>query len=182
MALPSHSDRTAPETGLGLALPPQLEQTLPETAAASVSQFCEMAPGIPWSNQTLDDMVKTLKENSVLSKTTTAPGFAQINATIFHFHKMVKKEEKVELKAHVSYCSRRRVNGYEAAELFAENNFPLDRNGVKESIEFLQKGVQNLKRRGMCESRLALERPVKRIRVGETGLCASCLMQRAVFS
>ena len=55
MALPSHSDRTAPETGLGLALPPQLEQTLPETAAASVSQFCEMAPGIPWSNQILDD-------------------------------------------------------------------------------------------------------------------------------
>jgi hypothetical protein len=180
MALPSHSDRTAPETGLGLALPPQLEQTLPETAAASVSQFCEMAPGIPWSNQTLDDMVETLKENSVLSKTTW--GSASINASIFRFFKMVKKEEKVELKAHVSYCSGHRVNGYETAELFAEKKFPLDRNGVKESIEFLQKGVQNLKRRGMCEPCLALERPVKRIRVGETGLCASCLMRRAVFS
>ena len=182
MALPSHSDRTAPETGLGLALPPQLEQTLPETAAASVSQFCEMAPGIPWSNQTLDDMVETFKQGSVLSKTTTAPGFAQINASIFRVSKMVKKEEKVKLNAQVSYCSGHRVNGYETAELFAEKKFPLDRNGVKESIEFLQKGVQNLKRRGMCEPCLALERSVKRIRVGETGLCVSCLTRRAVFS
>ena len=139
MALPSHSDRTAPETGLGLALPPQLEQTLPQTAAAFVSQFCEMAPGIPWSNQTLDDMVETFKAQSVISKTTTAPGFAQINASIFRFFKMVKKEEKVELKAHVRYCSGHVTqimsprnpglfaqDGVENPALFAEKKFPLD--------------------------------------------------------
>ena len=73
MKMPQHLARTA-LCSLLLAivamanLPPQLVQTLPEIAAASVSQLCEMAPGIPRSSQILDDMVETLKLNPMSSK------------------------------------------------------------------------------------------------------------------
>ena len=74
-----------------MALPPQLEQILPETAGTLVSQLCEMAP---WSNQILDDMLETLKDNSMSSKLALSPpadGITKIEADLFCDYQRVKK-------------------------------------------------------------------------------------------
>jgi len=130
-------------------LPPQLVQTLPETAAAAVSQLCEMAPGIPWSNQILDDMAETLKNQGAISSklalSLPVDGIAKIEADLFCGSQKVKKEWKTEIRAVVHYyCGRQNQHGYEHPGCFSKS-FPMDRPGVKMAIEFLQESVQNVK-------------------------------------
>ena len=168
-------------------IPPQLEQELPETAAAALSQFCEMAPGIPWSNQILDDMLETLKSNSysIPSKLALSPpvdGITKIEANLIRAGQRVKKEWKAEVRAMVHYyCGRQNQHGYEHSGSF-EKTFPMDRTGLKKAIEFLQETVQNVKRRGLCETCLASDPPRKRLRVGAAGLCTTCLVTKAAFA
>ena len=167
-------------------LPPQLAQTLPEPAAEMVSQLCEMAPGIPWSNQILDDMMETLKNNATSSKLALSPpvdGITTIEADLFCDYQRVKKgkTEICGIRAVVHYyCGRQNQHGSEHPGTFAKS-FPMDRTGLKMAIEFLQASVQNVKRRGYCETCLTSEPPLKRLRVGGSGSCSSCVLQKAVF-
>ena len=166
-------------------LPPQLVQMLPESAAASVSPFCEMAPGIPWSNQIFDDMVETLKnQNCISSKLALSPpvdGITKIEADLFCDRQKVKKEWKTEILAAVRYyCGLQNRQGYECPG-GSEKTFPMDRTGVKKAIEFLQASVQNVKRRELRETCLTSEPPMKRLRVGGSSFCSSCVLQKAAF-
>ena len=143
MKMPQHLARTA-LCSLLLAivamanLPPQLVQTLPETAAEMVSQLCEMAPGIPWSNQILDDMLETLKSNSISSKLALSPpvdGITTIEASLIRNSQRVTKELKTEIGAMVHYyCGRQNQHGYEHPGCFAKS-FPMDRTGIKKAYQ-----------------------------------------------
>jgi hypothetical protein len=174
-------------------LPLQLVQTLPEPAAASVSQLCEMAPGIPWTNQILDDMVEALKDQPCIPSQLTLSlpvngimsspvgGITKFEAFLFCARRKVKKEMKTEIRAVVNYyCGVQNQHGIQCPARF-EKTFPMDRTGIKKAIEFLQASVQNLKRKGLCETCMTREPPLKCLRVGGSGFCSSCVLQKALF-
>ena len=167
-------------------LPPQLVQTLPGPAAASVGQLCEMAPDIPWTNQILDDILESLKGDPLYISvarpvSSLVDGITKFDAFLICERHKVKKEMKMEIRAFVRYyCGRQDRHGYEQPTDF-EEFFPMDRTGVKKAIEFLQASVQNVKRRGLCQTCLTSEPPLKRLRVGGSGFCSSCVLQKAVF-
>ena len=145
-----------------------------------------MAPGIPWSNQILNDMLETLKDNRISSKLTLSPpvdGITTIEADLFCDYQRVKKG-KTEIRGIRAvvhyYCGRQNQHGFEHPGSFAKT-FPMDRTGIKMAIEFLQESVQNVKRRGLCETCLTSESPMKRLRVGGSGFCSSCVLQKAAF-
>ena len=164
-------------------LPPQLERTVPEPAAASIGKFSEMAPGIPWSNQTLDDMLETLRRSHINTKVVLSPpltGITRIESDLFT--QRTKKEWKSEIFAVVDYyCGRGSSPGYPEHPAHLNKTFPMDRTGLKQAIEYLQSNVQNVKRRGLCETCLAEEPPMKRLRVGGNAFCSKCVLQKAVF-
>ena len=167
-----------------MAIPQQLGHILSDQAAA-VQEFCNMAPGIQWSNQILDDMLETLGDSCISSKIEMTPsvtGLTQIKADLFtEYRKVGRKETKKMIRATVAYYSGRDINshGLEFPGHFTKL-FQSDRAGLKDAICFLQQTVQNLKRRGLCETCLTTERPIKRLRVGDTGLCSTCLLHKAV--
>ena len=69
---------------------PQLEHVLPGPALLSVNEMCEMAPGIPWSNQILDDLLDTLSVNNpFVPEIKLSPpinGITRFQAGIFREH------------------------------------------------------------------------------------------------
>jgi hypothetical protein len=162
-------------------IPPQLDHVLPGPALLSVNEMCEMMPGIPWTNQILDDLVDTLRDTNIFQVNNLSPpvgGITAITVGLYHERTRVKGKRKMEISARVFYyCSAQSHRGHENPATKV-TIFPLDRTGVKAAIEFLQATVQNIKRRGMCEPCRTLEPPVKRLRVGNSGLCASCLVKK----
>ena len=166
-----------------MAIPQQLALQL-SVHAAAVQDFCNMAPGIPWTNQMLDDMLETLEQTNLSSNIELTPpvhGLTKIGAYIFRDQRKVKKEMKSEIRATVHYyCGHDGPNGFEIPNTF-EKMFDCDRAGLKDAICYLQRHVQNVKRRGLCKTCLTAERPTKRLRVSDTNLCGSCLLQKAMF-
>ena len=151
-----------------MAIPQQLARELSDPAIA-IQEFCNMAPGIPWSNQILDDMLETLEVLEVVSMRTETPGngLTAISGSLFR----ARTRKKKTFFAMVSFD----FGGIQ------EKEFQFDRKGLKEAICFMQQKVQNIKRRGLCEPCNTGEHPKKRLRVGDTGLCASCLLQKSVL-
>ena len=133
----------------------------------------------------LDDMLDTLGESLLHSQIEMKPpvhGLTKISVNISKEQRKVKKEEKNEIHAIVYYyCGPdSRHGGYDHPSSF-EKTFGFDRAGLKDAICFVQRQVQNVKRRGLCKTCLEDERPMKRLRVGDTDLCGSCLLQKAIF-
>ena len=166
-----------------MAIPQQLVQMLPGPAADTVQQLCDMAPGVQWNNQTLDDMLEGKLPSLKIEFDPPNAGITKIEADLFRVSQKVKKEWKKEIRAVVHYyCGRNAPNPYllEHPERLSKD-FPNDRKGLKDAISYLQETVQNVRRRGLCETCLVLQPPVKRLRVGTTGLCSTCVVQKAVF-
>jgi hypothetical protein len=171
-----------------MAIPPQLAEVLSDHAAA-VQEFCNMAPGIPWTNQTLDDMLDNLDKKGTPSEQSntlylqsrfdaTINGIKLIEVRIMRQGRKVKKTWKRCINAAVYYEWDR---GVMSIGPDYDKDFDFDRKGLKDAISFVQEKVQNIKRRGLCNTCLTAERPRKRLRVGDTGLCSTCLLQKAVF-
>ena len=167
-----------------MAIPQQLARELSDHAAA-VQEFCNMAPGVAWSNQMLDDMLDSLSECSVrtdMKMTPPVQGLTLISVALFRDYRKVKKDVfQREIRAVVSYYGG--LKGSRGLEIpnTVEKTFGFDRAGLKDAICFLQRQVQNLKRRGLCQTCLTDERPTKRLRVSDTNLCSHCLLNKAMF-
>ena len=167
-----------------MAIPPQLACKLSDHAAA-VQDFCNMAPGVAWTNQMLDDMLEGFAESSVHTEMTFTPpvrGLTKISVWLIKTQRKVKKDVmKNEIRATVHYyCGRNGPFGSEDSNNLSKL-VDFDRAGLKDAICFLQRQVQNVKRRGLCEKCLTGERPSKRLRVADTNLCSNCLMNKALF-
>ena len=177
-----------------------LAPAVPDIVASSVASFCEMAPGVPYSQQLLDDILEGLQVTHEIYisaqhlwgdyyfNSLDTPGFAFIDVRLFCIKRKAKGATKQSLEAQVTFKAGG-INDappnvsfqYENATFAGCKEFPFDREGLKAAIEYLQMIVQNLKRCGLCAQCLAMARPVKRLRVGQSGLCGSCLLGRAVF-
>ena len=161
-----------------MAIPPQLARKLSNHATA-VQEFCNMAPGIPWTNQMLDDMLESLTAEGIVSMrvdmTPPVNGLTSICGTLLICEAKVKKA--IIARATFDWQA---VDIPEKGQIH-EKRFDFDRKGLKDAICFVQQKAQNIKRRGLCETCLTAERPRKRLRVGDTGLCTKCLLQKAVF-
>lgn len=57
-----------------------LASSVPDNVASSIASFCELAPGIPYTQQLLDDMLKTIETDAICARTTDVAGFARIEA------------------------------------------------------------------------------------------------------
>ena len=164
-----------------MAIPQQLAEQLSDPAGA-VQEFCNMAPGIPWTNQILDDMLDTLrKEKLILVQNKIIQpvnGLRLLKAHLMTKEIKVKKTTKQYICATVSYDKQ--YPYYDMGQIY-DKLFDFDRRGLKDAICFMQQTVQNIKRRGVCETCNTGERPKKRLCVADTGLCSSCLIHKVVF-
>ena len=167
-----------------MAIPPQLAEVL-SVQASAVQEFCNMASGIPWTNQMLDDMLETMAIKScwqVYSDMSPPMNGIVVNFDIKEekIGKTVKKFIVPEIGCWGGGSGAQTPAIYHGDGLFTKR-FAFDRQGLKQAIEFAQEKTQNMKRRGLCETCLTSERPAKRLRVGNTGLCTKCLLHKAVF-
>ena len=167
-----------------MAIPPQLACKLSDHAAA-VQDFCNLAQGIPWTNQMLDDMLETLAIKPYWQVySDMLPPMDGIVANFDIKEEKIGKTVKKNIVVQVGCFCGVSIAGtpaiYKGDGVF-EKRFAFDRQGLKQAIEFAQEKAQNIKRRGLCETCLKRERPAKRLRVGDTGLCTTCLLHKAVF-
>lgn len=164
------------------ALPPQLCQALGD-AAPKVAEFCEMAPGVPWSAELLDDMLS--------------------GSDLYYRFWRLKSGRADGMEIHMSYeVATRKANKQQIKEIrtriltkmpregmtcgFACREFPFDRAGLRHAIEFTQSAVNKLRRKGVCPCwedytpPLGYDMPApKRICVGTTGRCVDCILELA---
>ena len=161
----------------------QLQNVLPGTAAEIVNNCCEMAPGVPWSNLVLDDMLKTLKDAGALrNEKRDTPGFYSVESSILFETKTIKKVETFQLRACVCwYKTKEDWNPhpeyrYRLPVYASQTWHPYTRAGLKAAILKVQEVTQDVVRRGPCEECP----PRKRLRVGNSGVCGECLFKRCL--
>ena len=167
-----------------MAIPPQLACKL-SVHAAAVQDFCNLAPGIPMTNQMLDDMLQTMAIQRFwqVPSDMSPPvnGLVRIDVYFQIQEEKIGKGVKKIILAAVGCWGGTDRPGTTHGERDFEKRFEFDRQGLKQAICFAQETAQNIKRRGICETCLKRERPAKRLRVGDTGLCTQCLLHKAVF-
>ena len=166
-----------------MAIPPQLACKLSDNATA-VQEFCNLAPGIPMTNQMIDDMLESLQTPIWKVHSDFSPpvdGIVRIDVYFILQEEKIGKSFKKFIRASVACFGGTSSPGTSQGERDFEKRFEFDRQGLKQAICFAQETAQNIKRRGICETCLKRERPAKRLRVGDTGLCTQCLLHKAVF-
>ena len=160
-----------------MAIPQQLAR---EPSATAVQEFCNMAPGIPWTNQMLDDIFETLDENGSLlvedKLTPPVKGLTMISAFLVVCSPVRGKPKKQQIEVSVNSDCDREVFVNQPDVKF----FDFNQKGFEDAICFVQQKVQNMKRRGLCETCLTNKRPMKGLRVGDTDLDARCLLHKEV--
>lgn len=171
-----------PEVSPKPALPPQLCRRLGD-AAPHVAGFCEMAPGIPWSAEILDDMLGgTDLEHKYWQLDSGREDGMKIQLRCDVDTRKVKKQTLKEIVTRVET----RMPRERRPSLFAVKAFPFDRAGLRRAIEFTQGVVNKLKQKGFCPCWETYTPPpdldipaTKRICVGKTGRCVCCIMKLA---
>ena len=167
-----------------MAIPPQLACKLSDHAAA-VQEFSNLAPGIPMTNQMLDDMLETLslqiiwQVQSVFSP--PVDGLVRIDVYFQIHEQKIGKAVTKYIRVGVGCWGGMDHPVISHGERDFQKRFEFDRQGLKQAICFAQEKAQNIRRRGFCEPCLKRESPAKRLRVGDTGVCALCLLHKAVF-
>jgi len=144
-----------------------------------------MAPETPWTNQILDDMLDTMGGEVfypyiVVETYMTPPvnGITEINASL----KKAKDKKKQHIDAYVQYfCEQRHRRSSVWGDRLIMKRFNFDRTGFKDAIYFVQEKVQNIKRRGLCDTCLIRGGSHKCLCVGDIGLCGGCLLYEAAF-
>ena len=166
-------------------LPPQLSRALGD-AAASVEQFAELAPGIPWSPQILDGLYDQLLDKGGYEVTiTTLPGYAQVTAAITCEYDE-KGGEPVILGFLADVLVFRGIpdtphpHPHEHPYIPKSKCFPNSKQGLKDAFDFLKESVNQVARTGFCDDCLALERPRKRLRIQGADVCGECLLKKAI--
>ena len=81
----------------------------------------------------------------------------------------VKKTTKRQIEASVQYQTTKMI--FDVGQIY-EKRFDFDRKGLKDAICFMQQTVQNIKRRGICETCNTGERPVS-VYVWSTQACVA---------
>ena len=166
-------------TSMRMALPPQLAHILGDLAS-NVSEFSELAPGIPASKEVYEDMYHYLKRQDICSDTTSTAGF-RVEANIL---RIVKKRVTTSLHAQVECYSGVKDAGppsyrYEIGTTVAYEEFPFTVAGTRAAIHFIAEEKNYAKRRGFCSDCLAQETPKKRLRIAGTKVCGVCVLTKA---
>ena len=166
-------------------LPPQLSRALGD-AAASVEQFAELAPGIPWSPQILDGLYDQLLNRGRYGVTiTTLPGYAKIIAAITCEYKRKKGETVIagllaDVECYRGIPDTPPPRPQEHPYIPKSKFFPNNKQGLKDAFDFLKESVNQVARTGFCDDCLALERPRKRLRIQGADVCGECLLKKAI--
>jgi len=167
----------------------QLEKVLQDRPVQIIERFCELMPGVPWTNQLVDDMFDEFKRRDVLMITAVAPeGVGRVEAyisTVWQEGRRVKGREPATWKTIQAWLLCWRKSGrpeqtHEPALCVKKVHFPYTRQGFKEAVRHLQEAQQWLFRRGFCRSCVLNEPPVKRIRLSTQPYCTTCLLQSAL--
>ena len=166
-------------TSMRMALPPQLTHILGDLAS-NVSEFSELAPGIPASKEVYEDMYHYLKRQDICSDTTSTAGF-RVEANIL---RTVKKRVTTSLHAQVECYSGVKDAGppsyrYEIGTTVACEEFPFTVAGTRAAMDFLAEESNRAKRRGFCSDCLTHTPPRKRLRIAGTSVCAKCVLTKA---
>ena len=169
-------------TSMRMALPPQLAHILGDSAS-NVSEFSELAPGIPASMEMFEDMFHTLKRQHICMDRPSTAGF-RVEASILRSVKNVKKQVITSLIAEVDCYSGVKDAGhpnyrYDSATTTACEEFPFTVAGTRAAMDFLTEESNRAKRRGFCSDCLAQEPPKKRLRIAGTKVCGVCVLTKA---
>ena len=160
----------------------QLASVMPAEVANHVNAMCEAAPGIPWSDAMLEDMLVDLKDR-VMSLRVIDLGHCRVQCEL----------------EHVRRCKREVILAGVSTEFTDPDSFrgiipfippqPYTIVGLRRQLECLQKHVAMIHRRGWCEHcagfpayRTNSDRPFKRLKVQGTDACSICAMSRIVSS
>jgi len=165
-----------------MALPPQLAHILGDSAS-NVSEFSDLAPGIPASMEMFEDMFHTLKRQHICMDRPSTAGF-RVEASILRSVKNVKKQVITSLIAEVDCYSGVKDAGtpsyrYELGTTVASEEFPFTIAGTRDAIHFITEESNRAKRRGFCVDCLAHTPPKKRLRIAGTSVCANCVLMKA---
>ena len=169
-------------TSMRMALPPQLAHILGDLAS-NVSEFSELAPGIPVSMEIYEDMFHYLKRQNICTDEPNTTGF-YVQANIL---RTVKKRVTTSLIAQVECYSGVKDRGhpsvpdyrYELGTTVASEEFPFTVAGTRAAMDFLTEESNRAKRRGFCSDCLAHTPPRKRLRIAGTSVCAKCVLTKA---
>ena len=163
-------------TSMRMALPKQLADVLGDLAP-TVSEFSELAPGIPASKEVLADMFHQLKRTDIHVEHKTTTGFAVRSSILRTF----KKREVTGLVVHVVCFSGVNDAGpvnfrREMGSITAFKEFDFTIVDMKAAMDFMAEESNYAKRRGLCSDCLADTPPKKRLRIVGTSVCAHCVL------
>ena len=151
----------------------QLASVLPAGIADVVNGMCEAAPGIPWSDAMLEDMLRDVKVCNI-----DGPDKDLGHCTVRGRLEYTKRGKKEELYGSVEVTQGDRDIVYLRPHL----RYPATVVGMRKVLEWLQQEVAMIQRRGWCEH-CEVGRPttpIKRLRVQGTDACSRCVLARLV--
>ena len=155
-----------------LALVPQLAEALGH-AADIVAAYCEMAPGIPWSDATLEQMLEDLSYFYMEE---------QLNDNMrlhLNFIGVTFKRKGVEVRE-MEVGIRTTATDTRIAQVFAMGKFPHTVAGLRRAIEFSQKKLTSIRTFGFCPCYRHGPHAQRRLRIGKTGKCTSCVLKHCL--
>ena len=149
-------------------------RAMPAECAALIEEF------LPWSDQLLDDMLHTLKEDGMqVSVQRFNPPYKSIGKIAVFLSRgmdQVKRGTYVaRVRAAVSIKKNWDDNLLEMGETYSKM-CSFDRAGMKEALEYVRDTVKMIKRRGLCPVCVAENPPAKRLRLSDTNRCGSCFL------
>ena len=161
------------------SLPPQLAAALGDNAAR-VADMCFLAPGVPWSNQLLDDMLADVRQCGTIDFTNGRNGViirVVIRGQVQHATRRRPRTENLEASI---YARRRTDPVIQMSSYKDSSDQPFTRAGLRKTIEWCQENANNVFRRGFCDPCLDGQRPAKRLRVSGSQVCSSCLLGQSI--
>ena len=166
-------------TEAAVQLPPQLAAALGDNAAR-VADMCFLAPGVPWSNQLLDDILADLRYSGSITFLSERGGVVARVMLMAQVQLATRRRPRTETLLATIY-TRRSTDA--AAQMSLYRDLPdqsFNRAGLRKMIEWCQENVNNVHRRGFCNPCLDGQRPAKRLRVSGSQVCSTCLLGQSM--
>ena len=173
-------------------LPPQLADVLSDNAS-NVAEMCFLAPGIPWSNQLLDDTLDDVldaqqrqDDNRLVAE--CIRGGTHVRAAIVCVATVAHRYQPGKMLLEASVYAKSETDPYDIVHNGVQHEAPpqpADRAGLRKQIEWCQQKTNNIFRRGFCAPCYDPEgnveqRPRKRLRVGGAQMCSQCMFKRCL--
>ena len=166
-------------TEAAVQLPPQLAAALGDNAAR-VADMCFLAPGVPWSNQLLDDILADLRYSGSITFLSERGGVVARVMLMAQVQLATRRRPRTETLLATIYTRR---SADAAAQMSLYRDLPdqsFNRAGLRKMIEWCQENVNNVHRRGFCNPCLDGQRPAKRLRVSGSQVCSTCLLGQSM--